>query len=242
MRHLARLVAAALLLPSVTCSSAPRGIPQVCDPTGRADIHAFLEEHRGAISPGEVRRLLKQHDLRHEDARQVLPLLGIEPGWTVVDLGCGMGHFTFSMAREVGPRGRIHALDINPGYLQLLEHRMADPVLNPHRNVLPRRSKPERLGLPAQSADMLLMAHLDFHAFAPLETRHERLLASAVETVKPGGRVVVLQFMNLVGPGFAVSDPANTRANLQALGLVERDAVYFEDYGSWLFTFVKHPS
>ena len=186
-----------------------------------------------------MRRLLKQHQLRHEDAREVLPLLGLQPGETVVDLGSGIGHFTFSMARAVGPQGRVYAVDVHPGYLALLEHRMADPALNPHGNVLPRRSEADRTGLTAQSADMLLLAHLDFHAFTPLEPTHQRLLASAIEVVKPGGRVMVLQFMNLVGPGFAVADPAATRTNMRANGLVEQDAVYFEDYGSWLFTFVK---
>jgi 2-polyprenyl-3-methyl-5-hydroxy-6-metoxy-1,4-benzoquinol methylase len=41
-------------------------------------------------------------------------LLGefVRPGDTVVDVGCGLGHFTLGMARLVGPKGRVVAIDL----------------------------------------------------------------------------------------------------------------------------------
>ena len=36
----------------------------------------------------------------------------LDPGMTVLDIGCGMGHFTLGMARMVGPGGRVIALDL----------------------------------------------------------------------------------------------------------------------------------
>jgi ubiquinone/menaquinone biosynthesis C-methylase UbiE len=46
----------------------------------------------------------------HDPAR-ILDRL-VREGQTVVDLGCGLGYFSLAMARLVGPRGRVIALDI----------------------------------------------------------------------------------------------------------------------------------
>jgi len=43
----------------------------------------------------------------------------IQPGDTAVDLGCGPGFFTIAMARLVGAKGRVIAVDLQP---QMLAH------------------------------------------------------------------------------------------------------------------------
>jgi len=42
---------------------------------------------------------------------------------TVVDLGCGMGHFTIGMARLLGPTGRVVAVDLQPQMLAVVAKR-----------------------------------------------------------------------------------------------------------------------
>ncbi len=41
----------------------------------------------------------------------------IQPGDTVMDIGCGPGFFTIDMARMVGPAGRVIAVDLQPEML-----------------------------------------------------------------------------------------------------------------------------
>ncbi len=43
-------------------------------------------------------------------------LLGnyLSPGMNVVDYGCAMGYFSLTMARIVGPSGKVYAFDIQP--------------------------------------------------------------------------------------------------------------------------------
>jgi len=41
----------------------------------------------------------------------------IQPGDTVIDLGCGPGFLTMDMARLVGPEGRVIAVDLQPQML-----------------------------------------------------------------------------------------------------------------------------
>lgn len=48
----------------------------------------------------------------------------IAEGMTVLEPGCGMGYFTLPIARMVGARGRVVAVDIQPGMLSGLKLRV----------------------------------------------------------------------------------------------------------------------
>jgi len=50
--------------------------------------------------------------------------IGVNAGMTVVDLGCGQGGFTVSLAKIVGKRGKVLAVDISDEYLAELMHRL----------------------------------------------------------------------------------------------------------------------
>ena len=45
---------------------------------------------------------------------QVLNEVGIEPGYSVLDFGCGPGGFTIAAAKLVGTSGEVFAADIHP--------------------------------------------------------------------------------------------------------------------------------
>jgi ubiquinone/menaquinone biosynthesis C-methylase UbiE len=46
--------------------------------------------------------------------REILGEVGIKVGFHVLDYGCGPGSYVVSLARLVGDKGKIYALDINP--------------------------------------------------------------------------------------------------------------------------------
>ena len=50
---------------------------------------------------------------RWERSRKMIEVLGLKPGNTVADVGCGPGYFTFQFAKLVGPQGRVFANDTN---------------------------------------------------------------------------------------------------------------------------------
>jgi SAM-dependent methyltransferase len=52
-------------------------------------------------------------ELRFDLARKI----GVSRGMTVVDMGCGQGGFTVSLARIVGKQGKVLAVDISDEYL-----------------------------------------------------------------------------------------------------------------------------
>jgi ubiquinone/menaquinone biosynthesis C-methylase UbiE len=43
--------------------------------------------------------------------------LGLRPGMTVLDIGCGPGRVTIPVARAVGPQGKVVAIDLQEGML-----------------------------------------------------------------------------------------------------------------------------
>jgi ubiquinone/menaquinone biosynthesis C-methylase UbiE len=50
-------------------------------------------------------------------AQFIVDHLGLEPGMTALDAGCGPGRVTVPLARSVGPEGRVVALDMQEGML-----------------------------------------------------------------------------------------------------------------------------
>jgi ubiquinone/menaquinone biosynthesis C-methylase UbiE len=48
----------------------------------------------------------------------------VKPGMTVVDIGCGLGFYTREMARMVGEKGQVIAVDFQPEMLDLTERKV----------------------------------------------------------------------------------------------------------------------
>jgi len=59
-----------------------------------------------------------------EDGVKLLKKVGIRPGHTVLDFGCGSGNYTIPAAKIVGKKGRVYALDKNSEKLDKLAGRL----------------------------------------------------------------------------------------------------------------------
>jgi ubiquinone/menaquinone biosynthesis C-methylase UbiE len=51
--------------------------------------------------------------------RRVIKLLAPQPGWRVLDVGCGPGHLARELAAAVGPNGHICGADVSEHMLSL---------------------------------------------------------------------------------------------------------------------------
>ncbi len=121
-----------------------------------------------------------------ENASRLLPAIGIEEGSTVCDFGCGNGFHTLEIARLVGPRGHVFAVDVQPEMLVLLEQRVNGTGLENIETILGGFADPR---LPPASCDLILMVDVYHELGYP-----EEILAASRRALRPGGRLVLVEF------------------------------------------------
>src|SRR3954452_12647685 len=83
-----------------------------------------------------------------------LDKIGIQPGMVVADVGAGSGYFTVRLAKRVGPKGRVYAVDVQPEMLSIIRNRIAKEKLTNVETVLGSESDPR---LPTGALDLILM-------------------------------------------------------------------------------------
>jgi len=127
-----------------------------------------------------------------------MEILALQPGMSVADVGCGAGYFTGALARAVGPTGHVWATELKEDLVKALEARLEkEPGLDPDHVITALVNRPNDLGIAPDSLDVVFMAHLDFYLFAPLLPDQVAFLESVARAAKPGGRLVVVQWMGV---------------------------------------------
>ncbi len=122
----------------------------------------------------------------HDPAAILRPF--VTAGMTVFEPGPGMGFFTLELARLVGPRGRVVAVDVQPRMLSALRRRAAKAGLLDRIDV--RQGSADGMGV----AD--LEGRVDFVlAFAVVHelSSAERFFAEASAALAPGGRLLLVE-------------------------------------------------
>ena len=130
--------------------------------------------------------LMRESRQREEDCRLLVEALELRPGQVVCDMGCGNGFYTLEIARRVGPRGVVHAVDVQPEMLHMLAERLAHDRV---RNVRPVLGTPIDPRLPRATVDLVLCVDV-YHEFS----HPEAMLARIRESLAPGGLLVLAEF------------------------------------------------
>lgn len=126
---------------------------------------------------------------REEEERTdlLVEALALKPGEVTADIGAGSGYFTWRMARLVGEKGRVHAVEIQEEMLDLLmlnmRKRRVEKIVEP---ILGTITDPK---LPSESCDTMLMVDV-YHEFDhPYE-----MIRNMLKGLKSGGRIVFVEF------------------------------------------------
>ncbi len=120
--------------------------------------------------------------------------VGIRPGHTILDLACGTGDLSLKMSPLTGPDGLVIASDINASMLHNGRDRLIDKgVIN---NVLFVQSDAEQLPFPDNSVDRITIAF----GLRNVTDQNAALIAM-YRCLRPGGRLVILEFSKPVLPG-----------------------------------------
>lgn len=136
----------------------------------------------------------------------------VREGMTVIDIGCGMGHFSIGMARMVGETGSVIAADLQQEMLDVLSSRAVKAGVA--GRIVTHRCEADRIGVdgPVDFALAFWMVH---------ETPDMGAFFREVRSIlKPGGRLLVAE------PVFHVSAEAlgETVAVAEEAGLAKCEA------------------
>lgn len=130
--------------------------------------------------------LIRDEREREERCSLMLANLGIRPGQTICDMGCGNGFYTLQIAKMLGPQGSVIGVDVQPEMLGFLRERMEKDGIE---NVIPILGSYHNPHLPAESIDLILLVDV-YHEFShPVQ-----MLAAMRTSLKPGGRIVLVEY------------------------------------------------
>lgn len=153
--------------------------PGINDPFKNPDVEKYAKTFEG-----ESREVFLQRD-------KVVKACGLKPGAVVADIGSGTGLYTRLFAKEVGAGGQVFAVDITPKFL---EHVQTTSRAAGLKNVTPVLCNPDAVDLPPGSVDVAFVCDTYHHFEYP-----EKTMLSLHRALKPGGRVVVIDFHRIPG-------------------------------------------
>jgi ubiquinone/menaquinone biosynthesis C-methylase UbiE len=175
-----RVGSAGLVLPACLLLSCPvagqeKSVrPGINKPFENPDVKQFI-----ATFEGESRDIFAKR-------KEIVAACKIKPGMSVGDIGAGTGLFTRLFAAEVGPKGRVYAVDIARNFIEHIKKTCEEAGIKNATPILCTQTSTE---LPASSIDLAFICDTYHHFEFPAKT-----LASIHKALRPGGRLVLIDF------------------------------------------------
>ena len=121
-----------------------------------------------------------------EQPEKVIDALKLQKGMFVADIGAGVGYFSLRMAKRIGPRGNVLAVDIQPEMLKLLSKNLAQEGLTNVEPILGTETDPH---LPQAMIDLALLVDVYHECRYP-----EEMIAQIRNSLKQDGRLVLIEY------------------------------------------------
>lgn len=134
------------------------------------------------------------------DAPKLADVLELKPGMTVADIGAGGGAMTVVLGKWIGA-GHVFATDIGQRQLATIRDYVKREGLN---NVTVIEGAAASTNLPASCCDAIFLRHV-YHHISEIEAFNKSLHVS----LKPGGRLAIIDFVARKGSAVPEDVPAN---------------------------------
>jgi ubiquinone/menaquinone biosynthesis C-methylase UbiE len=121
---------------------------------------------------------------RISDPGAIIQGAGVQPGQTVLEVGCGRGFFTVLLGETLGQEGRLYALDVTQVAVDYVTRKVEAAGLS---NVRVFKANALDSGLPDGTMDLVLLFGVIPSPTLPLS----RLLPEMHRVLKPGGGLAV---------------------------------------------------
>lgn len=147
-----------------------------------------------------------------------LNLCALRNGQTVLDLAGGTGDLAAKISKIVGHHGQVILADINASMLQIGRDKLLDQGI--YQNLMAVQANAETLPFANDYFDRIIIG------FGLRNVTHkEKALASMFRVLKPGGRLLILEFSKPTLPGLKAMYDAYSFKILPVLGkLIANDA------------------
>ncbi len=157
--------------------------PGVNKPFENPDVKDYLEKLEGESREIATRR------------KEILAACKIKPGMVVADVGAGTGLFTRPFAAEVGPKGKVFAVDISKTFLEYIDKTCKEKQIKNVETVLCDQFSTK---LPPKSVDLAFVCNTYHHFEFPQKT-----LQSIHDALRPGGQLILIDFQRIEGKSTA---------------------------------------
>jgi len=124
----------------------------------------------------------KVTDLFRDPARE-LETFDIQPGWKIIDYGCGPGRYLRRASEQVGPTGKVYAVDIHDIAISCARNIVEKYQLD---NVVPVKAQDYFVPIPENTADLIYVLDV-FHMIS----QPKLFLQELHRLIKPGGRLIL---------------------------------------------------
>jgi ubiquinone/menaquinone biosynthesis C-methylase UbiE len=165
---------------------------------------------------------------------EVVAAMQLQPGQTVADIGAGSGLLSVPVAKAVGPRGRVFAVEIDSGFFSAIKKRADEHGVTNIQPVLGSFTDPK---LPVTNVDLAF-----FHDVLHHVEKRDEYLKTLARYLAPTGRILVVDFEAGKGPHTQQPELQVSREQLStwmaASGLTQvADAKLFPD--KYVLTFAR---
>jgi ubiquinone/menaquinone biosynthesis C-methylase UbiE/copper chaperone CopZ len=174
--------------PSTVATTASAGVT----PRSHGPAPYPAEMNKKCVDPkADIEQFVKRFESESRDIyvkrQDIARSVGLRPGDAVADIGAGTGLFTLLFAEQVGPKGTAYAVDIGPAFLKYIAEQATKhghegaitTVLNTQDSAM----------LPSNAIDVAFICDTYHHFEHP-----EKMLASIHRALRPGGRLIIIDF------------------------------------------------
>ena len=145
----------------------------------------------GALHAQDAKQIAQERAEAERTVPRLAEVLELQPGMTVADVGSGGGAITVVLGKWLGPSGRVFATDITESALRQTRDYAKNEGLT---NVTVLEGAEAATNLPPLCCDAIFMRDVYHHITKPED--FDRSLAASL---KPGGRLAVIDFPPMPG-------------------------------------------
>lgn len=153
-----------------------------------------------AQQESDARQIAQERTSAERDAPRLVEVLELKPGMTVADVGTGGGAMAVVLGHWIGS-GRVYATDVTERALRTTREYAKKEGLT---NVTVIEGAAASTNLPAACCEAIFLRNVYHHV-----TEADAFNKSLFDSLKPGGRLAIIDFLPRPGSKLSEGVPAN---------------------------------